>query len=81
MIDCSKCYYQNQCEYGHSSAAQDKDKCPMKGGNGRWNIAEEKPIAYLVHEPTRCLVGVYKPIGWFKRLMLKWCLGLEYKKN
>lgn len=39
-----------------------------------------KVYGYLRHEPTQVQWACYKPIGKFKRLMLKWCFGLEYKK-
>lgn len=39
-----------------------------------------KPIATLEHKPTMASISVYEPIGRFKRLMLKWCFGLEYRK-
>lgn len=38
------------------------------------------PVGYLQHEPTGTQITVYKPISWFKALMLKWCFGLKYKK-
>ena len=37
-------------------------------------------IGYLEHEPTKAQIAVYSKIGWFKRLMLKWCFGLKYVK-
>lgn len=39
-----------------------------------------KRIAYLIHPPTGYNVAVYEPIGWFKRMMIKWCFGLKYEK-
>lgn len=37
------------------------------------------PIGQLIHEPTMSRISVYKPISRFKRIMLRWCFGLEYK--
>lgn len=39
-----------------------------------------QPIGRLEHEPTCTSIPVYKPISRFKALMLRWCLGLKYKK-
>lgn len=41
----------------------------------------EKPviIAHLIHEPTKTVIPVYKPIGWFKRFMIRCCFGLKYE--
>ena len=38
------------------------------------------PVAYLYCPYLRVEISVYKPVGWFKRLMLRWCFGLEYRK-
>lgn len=38
------------------------------------------PVGYLEHNPTGYTISVYKPISWFKALMLNWCFGLKYKK-
>lgn len=38
------------------------------------------PVAYLYCPYLRVEISVYEPIGWFKRLMLRWCFGLEYCK-
>lgn len=43
-------------------------------------IKPQKIVGYLRHEPTHTYIGVFKPIGWFKRLMIRWCFGLEYKE-
>lgn len=45
-----------------------------------YNIKLPDPIGQLVHEPTMSRISVYKPISRFKRLMLKVCFGLKYKK-
>ncbi len=37
-------------------------------------------IGKLTHEPTGYSLTVYKPISRFKRLMLKWCLGVKFEK-
>lgn len=39
-----------------------------------------KVYGELYYPYTQTSLSVYKPICWFKRLMLKWCFGLEYKK-
>lgn len=43
-------------------------------------IPAPTPIGHLKHEPTGAQISVYSKIGWFKRLMLKWCFGLKYVK-
>lgn len=44
-----------------------------------YNIKLPDPIGQLIHEPTMSRISVYKPISRFKRIMLRWCFGLEYK--
>lgn len=44
-------------------------------------IVFDEPIGYLEHKPTYSNIAVYKSIGWFKQLMIRWCFGLEYKKK
>lgn len=39
-----------------------------------------KAIGYLSHKPTHSQISVYHHIGWFKRIMIKVCFGLEYEK-
>lgn len=51
----------------------------QKNWHGEAKIITKNPIGYLKHEPTGYSLAVYKPISRFKRLMLKWCFGLEYK--
>ena len=41
-------------------------------------IAIPEPIGFLYMHHIKLMIDVYEPIGWFKRLMLRWCLGLEY---
>lgn len=36
-------------------------------------------VGYLRHEPTHTKIAVYQHIGWFQRLMIRWCFGLEYE--
>lgn len=43
-------------------------------------IVSKKPIGYLEHKPTHSNIAVYKPIGWFKLLMIRWCFGLVFHK-
>lgn len=45
------------------------------------NIKTLEAIGYLRHEETKSNINVYAPISLFKRLMLKWCFGLKYKKR
>lgn len=42
------------------------------------HIEQPKVIAHLVHEPTKTVISVYKPMNWFQRWMIKWCFGLKY---
>lgn len=39
-----------------------------------------KAIGYLTHKATCSRIAVYHHIGWFKRIMIKVCFGLEYEK-
>lgn len=39
-----------------------------------------KVIGHIVHEPTRSSIPVYDKIGLFRRLMIKVCFELKYKK-
>ncbi len=41
---------------------------------------KQKPIGWLEHKPTNSRFAIFQPIGWFKKLMIKWCFGLEYKE-
>lgn len=43
-------------------------------------LASVKPIGRLEHKPTLSCIPVYYKIGWFRRLMLNWCLGLKYQE-
>lgn len=45
-----------------------------------YRLNMSKPIGQLIHEPTRHIIAVYKPISRFKRIMLKWCFGLKFEK-
>ncbi len=36
-------------------------------------------VGYLHHKPTHNKIAVYQHIGWFQRLMIRWCFGLEYE--
>lgn len=44
-------------------------------------IAVPTVYGHLEHEPTKVRFSVYSKIGWFKRLMLRWCFGLRYVKH
>ena len=41
---------------------------------------QDKPVAYLEHEPAKTNISVYKHICWFQRVMIRICFGLKYKK-
>ena len=41
--------------------------------------AQQKPIARLVHEPSKTSIMVYKPINIWHRFWLRLLLGLKYK--
>lgn len=45
-----------------------------------YNVKLDASVGYLVHEPTRSRISVYKPMGWFKRKMIAWCFGLKYER-
>lgn len=40
-----------------------------------------KKVGLLIHRPTHTQIVVFEPIGWFKRMMIRWCFGLEYRKE
>ena len=40
----------------------------------------QEPIGYFDYKPTHYRINVYDKIGWFKRVMIKFCFGLEYIK-
>ena len=42
-------------------------------------ITFPQPIGHLHCDYAQVAITVYEPIGWFKRLMLRWCFGLEYR--
>ena len=42
---------------------------------------KQKPIGWLEHKPTNSRFTIFQPIGWFKKLRLKWCFGFEYKEE
>lgn len=45
-----------------------------------YRIELPKVLGYLIHEATKSRISVYKPISRFKRIMIRWCLGLKYEK-
>lgn len=45
----------------------------------KYRIEQPKISGYLIHEATKSKIAVYKPVGKFKILMIKWCFGLKYK--
>lgn len=45
-----------------------------------YRIEQPKVLGYFIHEATKSRIAVYKPIGKFKRLMIKWFFGLQYEK-
>lgn len=46
-----------------------------------YRIEQPKIIGYLSNKSIKTRIAVFQSIGWFKRLMIKWCLGFEYEKN
>lgn len=44
-----------------------------------YKIEQPKIVGHIIHEPTKTVVAVYKPIGRFKRFMIRLCFGLKYK--
>lgn len=47
---------------------------------GRILQVQPEPVGYLEHEPTKTIISVYKPIGWFRRIMIQGCFGLKFYK-
>lgn len=39
------------------------------------------PIGYLELEEAMTRLPVFKRIGWFRRMMLRWAFGLKYIKE
>ena len=39
------------------------------------------PIGYLELEEAMTRIPVFKRIGWFRRMMLRWAFGLKYNKE
>lgn len=56
-------------------------KLEVKGKYDSARIAVPSVYGHLEHEPTKVRFSVYSKIGWFKRLMLRWCFGLRYVKH
>lgn len=56
-------------------------KLEVKGECNSARIAVPTVYGHLEHEPTKYRISVYSKIGWFKRLMLRWCFGLRYVKE
>ena len=44
------------------------------------HIEQPKVIAQLIHEPTKTVISVYKPMNRFQCWMIKLCFGLKYVK-
>lgn len=51
----------------------------MNGNNYKLK-EQDKPVAYLEHEPTKSNIAVFKKIGFLQRVMIRVCFGLKYKK-
>lgn len=45
----------------------------------RLTIKVPLAIGMLHHKYTKTSIMVYEEMGWFKKLMLRWCFGLEYR--
>lgn len=43
-------------------------------------IEQPKVVAQLVHEYTKSVIPVFKPMNWLQRRMIKWCFGFRYEK-
>lgn len=41
---------------------------------------QPKAVAQLVHEYTKSIIPVFKPMNWLQRRMIKWCFGFRYEK-
>lgn len=63
------------------SKTNDLYTIPKQFHGNNFHIYIPKVYGYLRHEPTQVQWTCYKPIGKFKRLMLKWCFGLKYIKE
>ena len=44
-----------------------------------FGCGENGVVGYLHHKPTHTNIAVYQHIGWFQRLMIRWCFGLKYE--
>lgn len=47
--------------------------------NKDYKIYMPKEIGVLHIPYTNITISVYRHIGWFKKRMIKWCFGLEYR--
>lgn len=44
-----------------------------------FHFEQPRAVAQLVHEATKSIIPVYKPMNWFQRRMIRWCFGLRYE--
>ena len=44
-------------------------------------VENEVPIGCLYHKPTQTMIHVHTKIGWFRKLMIWWLIGLKYQHN
>ncbi len=47
--------------------------------NTSFVYGQPKVVAQLVHEQTKSIIPVFKPMNWLQRRMIKWCFGLKYQ--
>ena len=52
----------------------------MNDNNTHFIIDQPKAVAQLVHEYTKSVSPVFRPMNWLQRIMIKLCFGLRYEK-
>lgn len=45
-----------------------------------FHFEQPKAVAQLVHEATKSIIPIYKPLNWFQRRMIRLCFGFKYEK-
>lgn len=75
-------------QYGQAGAASIKDctaamrrMAEAMQQIGGTEITVPQPIGQLKCDYAQASIAVFEPIGWFKRLMLRWCFGLRYESE
>lgn len=46
---------------------------------GGTTISRPQPTGHLCCDYAQAKIAVYQPVGWLRRLMLRWCFGLRYE--